>query len=616
MRLRLIVLVCLLAAGPWLLPAQETEEEEAPIPARPAHIVLLNAKIWTLEEDQPAAEEERDAVPPPTPDAIAIRGQRIIKVGTSEEVRKLVREGYTRIINLHGKLVLPGFIDNHTHFASAGRLLLGLNLLDIDEPQAFRQRVAEAAQRLPAGAWLVGGDWGAYAQWAKGSAGEQGPSERGVQEFLPTKELIDPLTEDHPALISRFDRQLSLANSLALAAAGITRITPDPEGGEILRDYTGEPTGLLRGEAQRLVADIIPPPSREQRLAEAHRALDEARRRGVTSIHDNVADFDQLELFRDLQKSGDLTLRVWARMWLSEWERLREYIRLYHIPRASGSWGDQYVRLGGMKAWVDGIMGNSTALFFEPYSHEPDNYGALRDVMFPEGNLYRLIKGADQAGFTVTVHAIGDKANRTLLDTYERVFAENPERDRRFRVVHAQVIHPDDFARFGQLKLIAEVQPYHCIDDMRWMEERIGHARARGAYAFRSLLEGGARLSFGSDWPGTNAAYYPINPLLGIYAAVTRQTLTGEPPGGWFPQQRVSIEDALRYFTINNAYATFEENMKGSIKEGKLADLVVLDRDILTRPPAELLKTQVLYTIFDGRIVYEKAAEEKQKKSQ
>ena len=301
-------------------------------------------------------------------------------------------------------------------------------------------------------------------------------------------------------------------------------------------------------------------------------------------------------------------MRVWARMWLSEWENVQEYIRVYRLPLASGGWGDQYIRLGGLKAWVDGIMGNSTALFFEPYLHQPDNTGRPRDVMFPEGNLERLIKGADLAGFTVTVHAIGDKANRILLDTYERVFAENPARDRRFRVVHAQVVHPADFPRFGALGLIAEVQPYHCIDDMRWMEERIGHERARGAYAFRSLLEAGATLSFGSDWPGTNASYYPINPLLGIYAAVTRQTLKGEPPGGWFPDQRLSVEEAVRFFTLNNAHAAFEENIKGSIKEGKLADLVVLDRDIFTQPPQELLDTQVLFTIFDGRIIYEKGA--------
>lgn len=611
MRLRLVCFLGLLGlvAG---LTAQEPEPEPPPLPIRPAHIVLLNAKVWTLEEDEPETPPGEEAEPKLPPDAIAIRGQRIIKVGTTEEVRQLVREGYTRVINLPGKLVLPGFIDNHTHFAAAGRLLLGLNLLDVNDPERFRARVAEAAARLPAGAWLLGGDWGAYAQWQMGSAGRgTEPRRRESPEFLPTKDLIDPVTRDHPALISRFDHELYLANSLALAAAGITRDTPDPPNGEIVRDPNGEPTGLLRGEAYKLVDQVIPPPSHEQRLAEARRALQEARRWGVTSIQDNVADFEQLELFRDLQKNNELTLRVWARMWLSEWRNVQEYIRLFRIPRASGGWGDQYIRLGGLKAWVDGIMGNSTALFFESYEHQPGNIGRLRDIMFPEGNLYRLIKEADLAGFTVTVHAIGDRANRILLDTYERVFAENPKRDRRFRVVHAQVIHPDDFARFGQLGLIAEVQPYHCIDDMRWMEERIGHERSRGAYAFRSLIEGGATMSFGSDWPGTQASYYPINPLLGIYAAVTRQTLKGQPPGGWFPEQRVSLEEALRFYTINNAYATFEENIKGSIKEGKLADLVVLDRDIFTRPPEELLETQVVYTIFDGRIVYDRAAERK-----
>ncbi|MFQ5926753.1 MAG: amidohydrolase, partial [Terriglobia bacterium] len=262
--------------------------------------------------------------------------------------------------------------------------------------------------------------------------------------------------------------------------------------------------------------------------------------------------------------------------------------------------------LGGLKGWVDGIMGNSSALFFEPYNHQPDNTGRLRDIMFPEGNLERLVRAADREGFTLTVHAIGDRANRILLDTYQKVFAENPPRERRFRVVHAQVIHAADFNRFGELKLIAEVQPYHSIDDMRWMEERIGHERARGAYAFHTLAEAGATLSFGSDWPGTNASLYPINPLLGIYAAVTRQTLRGEPAAGWFPEERVSVEEAIRAFTLTNAYASFEEAIKGSIREGKLADLVVLDRDILRRPPQELLQTQVLYTIFDGRIVYEK----------
>jgi predicted amidohydrolase YtcJ len=594
MLLRFCCSALLLCGAALALPAQE---EPPVIPARPAYIVLLNGKVWTLEEEQPTAQ------------AVAIRGQRIIKVGTNKEVRRLVADGYTRIINLRGKMVLPGFIDSHTNLAAAGRLLLGLDLHEVNEPGAFRSRVSEAAARLPAGAWLVEGEWGASAQSVQGSPGQRFVSLPLSQpDFLPSKELIDPVTGDHPALISRFDRETYLANSLALRAAGITRTTPDPEGGEIVRNAAGEPTGLLRGTAVKLVEEAIPPPSREQRMAEAHRVLEEARRWGVTSVHDNVADFDQLDLYRYLQRNDELTLRVWARWPLSEWDLIQEYIRIYRIPPASGGWGDQYIRLGGLKARVDGTLGNRTALFFEPYQDQPGNSGGLGEVMFPEGNLYRLIKQADLAGFNLTVEASGDRANRILLDAYGRVFGENPERDRRFRVVAAQVLSPDDFQRFGRLGLIAEVQPYRSVEDMRWIEEGIGQERARRAHAFRSLLGGGATLSFGSAWPGSNASDHSMNPLLGLYAAVTRQTLKGQPAGGWFPEQRVSIEDAIRSYTLNNAYAAFEENIKGSIKEGKLADLVVLDRDILTVPPEELLQTQVVYTIFDGRIVYEPGA--------
>ena len=699
MRIRVGVLTAaILLAGAATLWTQETSQQQQQEPARPAgpirpaHIVLRNGKVWTLEESMPKAE------------AVAIRGQSIMAVGTNEEIKQYIGEGFTRVINLRGRLVLPGFIDNHTHFAQAGRLLLGLNLLDVHEPNEFRKRVREASERLPPGAWLVGGDWGAYEKWSEGSvsrtpeppaaaeppkppetaetepkeeppatpqpqelpdapapetkpeespeeepeqpppspagepgeqqeapqpAGEQEPSlptEEGkeqepekeepppvdpwppLQGFLPTKELIDPVTPTRPALISRFDGEVYLANSAALRAAGIDASTPDPSGGRIERDAIGQPTGLLRGKAVRLVEKVIPPKSFEQRKAEALRALDEARQYGVTSIHDNIGDIETLELFQDLQKTEELTLRVWGRVRLDAWDAfLAEYIRLYRLPFSYGGWGDQYIRLGGLKGWVDGIMGNSTALFFEPYDHQPESRGRLRDIMFPEGNLYRLVKGADAAGFTVTVHAIGDRANRILLDTYERVIKENPPRVRRFRVVHAQVVHPADFKRFGEMNLIAEVQPYHCIDDMRWMEERIGD-RAKTAYAFKSLQDAGATLSFGSDWPGTNASYYPINPLLGMYAAVTRKTLDGQPFGGWFPAERISIEDAIRFYTINNAYAAFEETLKGSIKENKLADLVVLDRDILLRPPEELPLTRVDYTIFGGKIIYDRAA--------
>ncbi len=555
-----------------------------------ADLVLLGARVHTLEPTRPSAE------------AIAVRGDRILKLGTRDEVKKLVQEGRTRVIELEGRLVLPGFIDNHTHFAQAGRLLLGLNLLEVDEPVGFRRHVSEAAQRLPQGAWLRGGDGGAYGPGAKGSTGAAGVPR--PPEFLPTKELIDSVTGDHPALLGRFDGQLHLANSLALRAAGIAPGARDPEGGQILRGKDGAPNGLLRGTAAQLVEKVIPPSAYAQRRAEAVRALQEARLYGVTTIHDNVADFDQLQLFYDLQKAGELTSRVWARMWLSEWERVRDHIRDKGVPAVTGGWGDDMIRLGGLKAWVDGIMGNSSALFFEPYASAPDQYGRLRPVMFPEGNLFRLIRDADRAGFTVTIHAIGDRANRILLDTFERAFAQNPPRDRRFRVIHAQVVEPEDQRRFGRVGRVAEVQPDHALDDMRWLEERIG-SRSENAYAFRGLMNGGAAMSFGSDWPGTNASYYPINPLLGIYAAVTRQTLDGNPEAGWFPRQRISLEDAVRFFTWNNAYATFEEDSKGSLAEGKLADLVVLDRDIFARPPRELMETKVLYTILGGRVVHE-----------
>ncbi len=565
--------------------------------SEPADLILIHGKVWTAEQSQPLAE------------AVAIRGNRIVAVGSLDEINKLSRYGRTRVLDLQGRLILPGFIDNHTHFTQAGRLLLGLNLLDVNDADTLRQRVAEGAARLPAGAWLVGGDWGAYAQWEMSSTGEKEKSNAEAQrtqrgtEFLPTKEMIDGVTGDHPALIGRFDGKMHLANSLALKAAGVTRDTRNPPDGEIVRDARGEPTGLLRGAAADIVRKVISRPSYEQRKAEALRALEEARRWGVTGIHDN-SSFESLALFQDLQREGLLTSRVWARMPLSDWEKVRDYIAERNLPAHKGAWGDDFIRLGGLKAWVDGIMGNSSALFWEPYSNNPSSYGRLRPVMSPEGNLQRLMAGADRAGFTITVHAIGDWANHILLDTYQRVLEQNPPRERRHRVVHAQVLDPADLPRFGALGLVAEVQPYHCTDDMRWMEERIAD-RSKYAYMFRSLQRSGAVMSFGSDWPGTNASYYPINPLMGIYAAVTRQTLKGEPAAGWFPAERVTMEEAVRWFTLNNAWITYEEDSKGSIKVGKLADLVVLDRDIFPRPPRVLLDTRVLYTILDGKIVYE-----------
>ena len=376
--LGLLLLVAPLRAQPPSTPpkAGPSTAAKTKTPPEIAHLVLLNARVWTVDEKRPEAE------------AVAIRGNRIVKVGTTEEIQALVSEGITRVLNLKDRLVLPGFIDNHTHFESAGRLLLGLNLLDVNDRETFVARVREVGERLPKESWITGGDWGAYAQWQQGSAEA---STLRVALLEPHRSWIDPVTPDHPALIRRFDEQVWLANSRALTAAGITRATRDPPGGKIVREANGEPTGLLRGEAWKLVQQVIPPPSREQRLAEGRRALEEARRWGITSIHDNTS-FEQLDLFKQFLKNDELTARVWARTPLAEWEQLKEYIRLYRVPATKGGpagkngagWGDQYIRLGGLKGWVDGIMGNSTALFFEPYNHQPNNSGRLRDIMFYE----------------------------------------------------------------------------------------------------------------------------------------------------------------------------------------------------------------------------------------
>lgn len=553
------------------------------IPApRTADLALINGTLWTVDEKLPRAE------------ALAAKGDFIIAVGKNSEIKKYIGPE-TQVIDLKGNFALPGFNDTHVHFQSAGALLLGVNLLDVSDAESFATRIRQATERLPAGSWITGGEWGAYEQWALGSAGAE--RSKAKEPFKPSKHLIDSFTGNHPVLVNRFDRKVYLANSLALKLAGIDGKTPDPPGGAIERDENGEPTGILTGSAAELVRKVIPPPSRALLLAQAHRALEELRRHGVTSVHD-MSPPNQLDIYQELIERGQLTVRINYRPTLDKWQSLAD------IGIKAG-FGSHMMRLGALKGFVDGIMGNSTALFFEPYEHDPGNSGRLREMMLPEGNMERLVLAADRAGLQVTVHAIGDKANRIILDIFEKAIRENGPRDRRFRVVHAQVVHPDDLPRFGKLGLIAEVQPYHAIDDMRWMEERIGR-RARYAYAFRSLTEAGAVLAFGSDWPGTNASYYPVNPLLGIYAAVTRQTIKGEPAGGWFPEERLSIEEAIKCYTLNPAYAGFEEKTKGSLTAGKLADLVVLSKNILNIPPRQLLETEVLYTILGGKIVYQK----------
>jgi predicted amidohydrolase YtcJ len=594
------------AAGALALAAQ-------PVRTPAADLVLVNGRVYTLDPARPWAE------------AIAIAGSRIVAVGTNADVRRAAAES-TRVLDMKGAFALPGFNDAHVHIDGTGGLLVGVNLLDVHEPAAFTSRIREAAGRLPKGSWITRGDWGAYEQWGAGSSGARvspgAPAASARGPFTPSRDLVDAATPDHPVFVNRFDRSMFLANSLALQLAGITDATPDPPGGEILKDAAGRPTGVLKGAAADVVRRVIPPIPFEQRLVQVRAVLKEAREGGVTTMQD-LTSGDQLRAYQELKARGELTARIMLRPTLDT----VTHTTALGITRG---FGDEWLRFIGYKAWVDGIMGNSSAMFFAPYAHDPKNKGLLRDIMrpegaegaaasmtasqhyteFPPGNLEKLLEAAVRTGLTPHVHAIGDKGNRIILDVFEKVLTRHGlvDRDHRWRVIHAQVVHPDDFARFGRLRLVAEINPYHVSDDMRWMEERIGADRSRGAYAFRRLKDAGAVLVFGSDSPGTNAARYFLNPVYGLYAAVTRQTLSGEPKAGWFPEQRLTIEEAIEAYTKGPAWASFEEDVKGTIQAGKLADVAVFDTDLVRAgqsEPGQLLKARVLYTLAGGRVVHE-----------
>jgi predicted amidohydrolase YtcJ len=583
-----------------------------PLPALAdsADLILTNGRIYTVDAEQPWAE------------AVAIDGERILAVGSHEEVLAR-RTADTRVIDLAGAFVTPGFNDAHVHVDSTGGLLTGVNLLDVHEPEAFRERVRGATERLPEGSWIVRGDWGAYEQWGQGSAGNRPGADTAAGPFTPHRDLIDPITPDHPVLLSRFDRSMYLANSLALELAGITADTPDPMGGSIDKDADGRLTGILRGSAVALVEDVIPPMPFEQRLVGVRAVLQEAREGGVTTIQD-LSSAEQVLAYQHLQRAGELTARIMIRP---------NIFQVEHVAALgiSAGFGDDWLKLIGYKGWVDGIMGNSSAMFFRPYDHDPENRGVLRPPMLPEGEegaafamdehdhytayppgqMERLIEAWLPTGVPPHIHAIGDLGNRILLDIFERVMARHDltDTDHRWRVIHAQVVRDDDIPRFGELNLVAEVNPYHVSDDMRWMEERIGAERSTGAYAFRKLKDAGAVLIFGSDSPGTNAARYYLNPVYGLYAAVARQTLGGEPAEGWFADQRLTIEEAIDAYTRAPAWASFEEDLKGTLTPGKLADMAVFDTDLVAvgrSDPAKLLDAKVLYTIVGGEVVYQR----------
>ncbi len=539
-------------------------------------LAFVNGKIWTGDKQNPWISW------------VTVEDSRIKEVGSGKNPEA------KEVIDLKGRLLVPGFNDSHVHFAQAGGLLLGINLLDVNDNELFIQRVKETTERLPAGSWITKGDWGAYEAWALGSEGGQ----TRKREFEPTRSLIDDITQNHPVLVTRYDKQVGMANELALAQLGIESAT-----------------GILRGQQLINALNNVPEKSFDRKLAEAQRALEECRKWGVTTVQD-MSPLDQLDVYDALRKNGDLTCRInYAPSRLSEYQNMVEKGWVIDWDALGGPQpaGDEWVTLGTIKTHIDGIMGGRSARFYEPYNDNsvetPSWRGGWREFSQDLPNFKDMLIKADAGGVQLRIHAIGDEANAILLNILDTLDAVNGKRDRRFRLVHAQVISKEDFALFRDRNVVAEVQPYHVTDDMRWMEERIGHERCKGAYAFKTLQENGCLLSFGSDWPGTNASYYPINPLYGLYAAVTRQTLVGEPAEGWFPEQRISLEEALKAYTWGSSYGAFEENVKGTIESGKLADMAVLDTDLFETSPENWLKANVDYTIVGGRIVYNRIGE-------
>jgi predicted amidohydrolase YtcJ len=525
----------------------------------PADLVVRNAVVWSGVPGAADAE------------AIAIVSDEIVAVGSDAEIARYIG-GDTEVIDARGAFLVPGFIDTHVHFITGGFRLASVQLRDAATPHDFVARIRDFAATVPPGTWILGGDWD-HTLWG----GE-----------LPTREWIDSVTPHHPVWVNRLDGHMALANSAALLAAGITRTTPDVAGGDIVRTLDGEPAGVLRDNAMALVARVVPPAPPEL----YDRALDAAMRyvaaQGVTSVHD-LADWKDLAAHRRARVAGRLATRVYAVVPLGDWERLRDTVAVHGR-------GDEWLRIGGLKGFVDGSLGSHTAAFHEPFSDDPSSRGLL--VIEPDV-LYERVRGADAAGLHVLVHAIGDRANTLLLDTYERVIREHEPRDRRFRIEHAQHLAPADIPRFGRLGVTASMQPYHVIDDGRWADAVIGAERSRTTYAFRDLLDSGARLAFGSDW-----FVAPPTPLEGIYAAVTRSTLDDRNPDGWVPDQKVTVEEALVAYTRAAAHASFEEDVKGTLARGKLADFVLLEQDLRAIPPAGIRDVRVLLTVVGGKVVY------------
>ncbi|MBA3318696.1 MAG: amidohydrolase, partial [Gemmatimonadales bacterium] len=519
-------------------------------------------RVWTGDSAKPWA------------GAVAVRRDTIVAVGDSGEIARLAGPA-TKVLSNGSGLVTPGFFDGHLHFVDGGFQLASVDLRSAKNPAEFIERVAAFTSERKAGEWIMGGNWD-HESWP------------GTP--LPRRQWIDSVTPNNPVMLYRLDGHMALANSAALRLAKVGPDTKDISGGVIVRDpRTKEPTGVLKDEAMGPVYAAMPSPTNEQRDAALKRALAHAASHGVTGFAHVSVELADLATYIRAKQAGTLTARAALYFPISKWKDVADSVA--RLGR-----GDDWVWIGGVKGYMDGSLGSTTAYFYQPYQDDPSTPGILTT---PEDSMRAWIGAADSAGLQVAVHAIGEKANGILLQIFDSVGTAHGVRDRRFRVEHAQHLRREDIAQFGRLGVVASMQPYHAIDDGRWAEKRIGPERIKTTYAFRSLLDQGAVLAFGSDW-----TVAPIEPLLGIYAAVTRRTLDGKNPRGWVPQEKISVEEALHAYTAGDAYGVFAEDRRGKLAPGYLADLVLLDRDLTRIPPEGIEQAAVKATVVGGRVVF------------
>jgi len=523
-----------------------------------ADYLFKNANIWTGNLDKPNA------------NAMAIKGDTILAIGTFKDLQKFIGEN-TETINIQGNFITPGFIDSHVHLLMGGNSLLNVQLRDANTKEEFIKRIESFSNDLKPNQWIVEGNWD-HTLWG----GE-----------LPSKEWIDEFTKENPVAIYRMDGHMILANSAALKIAGIDRNTPKIKNGEIVKNSDGTPTGILKSEAMYLVLNKIPSLTDSQKEKAIKSAQKYLHSNGVTSIHD-VDSLGGFEILKKMYANSELDIRVYSADPLYNWKALSNKEKV----------NTKWLKNGLLKGFVDGSLGSHSAAFKEPYSDKPEDSGILTVNI---DSLKTWITKADNKNLQITVHAIGDKANNTLLNTYETVIQSNKNKDRRFRIEHAQHLDHNDISRFSDLNVIASMQPYHAIDDGRWAENLIGPERIKTTYAFKSLLDAKTTLVFGSDWPVA-----PASPLYGIYAAVTRQTLDNKNPNGWVPKQKITVKQALIAYTKNAAYSAFDEKIKGTLEEGKLADFVILSEDLTKIEPQKIRDVKVLQTFVGGKKVYER----------